>query len=77
MVRVLVEEEERLTRFTRECILDCFHIELNLSRWDWIEMNMDFGWIDMVMKVHDSLWKWTFTFHLLLYKELLFYWLKE
>ena len=40
-------------------------------------MNMDFGWIEMVMKVHDSLWKWTFTFHLLLYKELLFYWLKE
>ena len=77
MVRVLVEEELRLTRFTRVCILDCFHIELNLSRWDWIEMNMDFGWIDMVMKVHDSLWKWTFTFHLLLYKELLFYWLKE
>ena len=38
---------------------------------------MDFGSIDMVMKVHDSLWKWTFTFHLLLYKELLFYWLKE
>ena len=38
---------------------------------------MDFGWIDMVMKVHDSLWKWTFTFHLLLYKELLFYWLNE
>ena len=33
--------------------------------------------IDMVMKVHDSLWKWTFTFHLLLYKELLFYWLNE
>ena len=33
--------------------------------------------IDMVMKVYDSLWKWTFTFHLLLYKELLFYWLKE
>ena len=77
MVRVLVEEEERLTRFTRVCILNSFHIELNLSRWDWIEMNMDFGWIDMVMKVHDSLWKWTFTFHLLLYKELLFYWLKE
>ena len=77
MVRVLFEEEERLTRFTQECILNCFHIELNLSWWDWIEMNMDFGWIDMVMKVHDSLWKWTFTFHLLLFKELLFYWLNE
>ena len=57
MVRVLVEEELRLTRFTRVCILNYFHIELNLSRWDWIEMNMDFGWIDMVMNVHDSLWK--------------------
>ena len=77
MVRVLVEEELRLTRFTRVCILDSFHIELNLSRWDWIGMNMDFGWICMVMNVHDSLWKWSFTFHLLLYKELLFYWLKE
>ena len=77
MVRVLFEEEERLTRFTQECILNCFHIELNLSRWDWIEMNMDFGWIDMAMKVYDSLWKWTFTFHLLFYKDLLFYWLKE
>ena len=62
MVRVLVEEEERLTRFTRVCILDCFHIGLILSRWDWIEMNMDFGWIDMVMKVYDSLWKWTLPF---------------
>ena len=77
MIRVLVEEEERLTRFTRVFILNCFHIELNLSRWDWIGINMDFGWIDMVMTVHYSLWKWTFTFHLLLYKELLFYWLKE
>ena len=47
MVRVLFEEEERLTRFTQECILNCFHIELNLSWWDWIEMNMDFGWIDI------------------------------
>ena len=37
MVRVLVEEEERLTRFTQECILNCFHIELNLSWWDWNE----------------------------------------
>ena len=50
MVRVLVEEEESLTRFTRVCILDSFHIELNVSRWDWIEMNMHFGWIDMAMK---------------------------
>ena len=57
MIRVLVEEELSLTRFTWVCILDCFHIELNLSRWDWIEMNMDIGWIEMVMKVHDSLWK--------------------
>ena len=55
MVRVLVEEELSLTRFTRVCILNCFQIELNLSRWDWIEMNMDFGWIDMFMKVYDSL----------------------
>ena len=77
MVRVLVEEELRLTRFTRVCILNSFHIELNLSRWNWIGMNMDFGWIDMVMNVDDSLWKWSFTFHLLLYKKLLFYWLKE
>ena len=77
MVRVLVEEELRLTRFTRVCILNSFPIGLNLSRWDWIEMNMDFGWIDMVMNVHDSLLKWSFTFHLLLYKKLLFYWLKE
>ena len=77
MIRVLVEEEERLTRFTRECIFDSFHIELNLSRWYWIEMDMDFGWRDMVMNVHVSLWKWSFTFHVLLYKKLLFYWLKE
>ena len=73
MVRVLVDEELRLTRFTLVCILNCFYIELNLSRWDWIGMNMDFGWIDMVMNVHDSLWKWSFIFHLLLYKKLIFY----